>query len=440
MSRVLDPTTVAELAARLAAARPGSDPRAAEVEQRRQPAHVVYGGADRFRADTARRLGAAALAALDAHAATPPALAAAFGVADEKLAAAVHARVRAKLEREPVEDFRLDFEDGYGYRPDDEEDRHADAAARAAAQGLAAGTLPPFLGLRTKPLSPEWAPRALATLDRFVSTLVSASGGLLPGGFVVTLPKVAAPVEVATLAAALDELEAGLGLDVGSIGVELMVETPRAIFTADGRLALPELVEAAAGRCVGAHFGTYDYTAALGISAGHQRMGHPACDFAKHAMQVALAGSGVYLSDGATNVLPLGDDRLAVHAAWRRHAADVRHSLAGGFYQGWDLHPAQLVSRWTALYVFFLEGLDEASARLRNFVEQAARATRVGEVFDDAATGQGLINHFLRAIQCGALDAAEAERRTGLSAGELATRSFTAVLAARLDRDRASPR
>jgi citrate lyase beta subunit len=231
-----------------------------------------------------------------------------------------------------------------------------------------------------------------------------------------------------------------LGLDVGSIGVELMVETPRAIFTADGRLALPELVEAAAGRCVGAHFGTYDYTAALGISAGHQRMGHPACDFAKHAMQVALAGSGVYLSDGATNVLPLGDDRHAVHAAWRRHAADVRHSLAGGFYQGWDLHPAQLVSRWTALYVFFLEGLDEASARLRNFVEQAARATRVGEVFDDAATGQGLINHFLRAIQCGALDAAEAERRTGLSAGELATRSFTAVLAARLDRDRASPR
>ena len=136
------------------------------------------------------------------------------------------------------------------------------------------------------------------------------------------------------------------------------------------------------------------------------------------------------MSDGATNVLPIGD-RATVHAAWRLHASHVRHSLVGGFYQGWDLHPAQLPSRYAAVYAFFLEGLDAASSRLRNFVEKAAQATLVGEVFDDAATGQGLLNYFLRAMNSGAITEEEAVDRSGLTLEELKSRSFAAILRAR---------
>jgi hypothetical protein len=303
--------------------------------------------------------------------------------------------------------------------------------------------LPPFLGIRVKPMTAELAGRSLRTLERFLSILVDA-GGRLPEGFVVTLPKVTLPEQVAATVEVLGRLEERLGLVGGVVPIELMVETPRAIVAADGRLALPALVAAADGRCRGAHFGTYDYTASLGITAAHQRMDHPVCDLAKQMMQIALAGTGVWLSDGATNVLPVAphrgeslddeqraENRRVVHAAWRLHAAHVTHSLVGGFYQGWDLHPAQLISRFAAVYAFFLGGAEAAGGRLRGFIDGAARATLSGDVFDDAATGQGLLNFFLRGTACGALDADEARRLSGLTAGELASRSFLHILDAR---------
>jgi hypothetical protein len=157
---------------------------------------------------------------------------------------------------------------------------------------------------------------------------------------------------------------------------------------------------------------------------------HPSCDFAKQVMQVALAGTGIRLSDGATNIMPIGA-REVVHRAWRLHAEHVRHSLVSGFYQGWDLHPAQLPTRYAAVYAFFLDGLDAASDRLRNFVQRAAQATLVGDVFDDAATGQGLLNYFLRAMNCGAIGEDEALAMSGLTPAELRGRSFVKILAAR---------
>ena len=207
-----------------------------------------------------------------------------------------------------------------------------------------------------------------------------------------------------------------------------MIETPESIFDAEGRVAPPRLVAAARGRCVAAHFGTYDYTASLSITAAHQQMTHAACDFARHVLQVSLAGSGIWLSDGATNVLPVGGDTPSVHRGWKLHYDHVRHSLEHAYYQGWDLHPAQLPTRFAAVYAFFLEGFDAAAARLRNFVDRAARASVVGDVFDDAATGQGLLNYFLRAINCGAVTEQEVADRTGLSVDELRTRSFGAIL------------
>jgi hypothetical protein len=399
-----------EALARLAAAQerlvgryPGSD-------GRRQPVHTVYVGAHEYRAGLERALGEQALAALNAHAPEPDDLAAIFGVP-----AAVHARVVAKLEREPVEDLRLDFEDGYGVRSDAEEDGHAVSTAAA----LAAGPRPMATGIRLKSLSAELGERALRTLELFVGAL----GRPLPGGFVVTLAKITSVDQVAVAVEALEALEAEHGLGAGTLRLELMIETTQCL------PILGELLDAARGRCVAAHFGTYDYTTGCDVAAAHQHMRHPACEHAKQAMKVAYAGTGLWLSDGSTNVLPVGD-APAVRAAWRRHADDVRHSLVGGFYQGWDLHPAQLVSRYAAVYGFYLDGLAAATERLAGFLARATQATVAGEVYDDAATGQALLNFFLRGLACGALTPDEV-RATGLTAAELEGRSFARLLRAR---------
>jgi citrate lyase beta subunit len=407
----------------------------------RQPVHTVYGGAHLFAADTAKKLGGLAQKALDTYAPDASSFAEAIAI-PQPLAGKVYERVRAKLAREPVEDFRIDFEDGYGNRPDDEEDRHAAICAAEVASGMAAGTLPPFLGIRIKPLTGELARRSLRTLDIFLSELVGETSGLLPANFVVTLPKITSKADVETLVDVFEQLEDKLDLDHGALQLEIMVETTQCILDPDGRSMLPRLLSSSGGRMRGAHFGTYDYTAGCDITAAHQKMGHPACDFAKQVMKVAFASTGVMLSDGATNIMPVAphknastDDqkkqnRAAVHAAWRLHADDVRRSLVTGFYQGWDLHPAQLPTRYGAVYAFFLEGLAAASERLKNFVDKAAQATLVGDVFDDAATGQGLLNFFLRGISCGAVTEDEATA-TGLSIDEIRTRSFVKILAAR---------
>src|SRR5207245_5939158 len=111
----------------------------------------------------------------------------------------------------------------------------------------------------------------------------------------------------------------------------------------------------------------------------------------------------------------------------------IFHSLRNGFYQGWDLHPAQLPVRFGACYSFFLASLDIATQRLKAFVDKAAQATLLGDVFDDAATGQGLLNYFLRAANCGALTEEEALRLSGLTHDELVSGSFVKILKNRQD-------
>jgi citrate lyase beta subunit len=417
---------------------------------RRQPVHTVYGGAHLFKSDTPRRLGSLALRALESFAPDADTFARAVGFAGAQqssggaLADAIYERVREKLGREPVEDFRIDFEDGYGNRPDAEEDGHAETAAREVARGLESGTLSPFIGIRIKPFNEELRGRSIRTLDIFVSTLVAEIGGALPPNFVVTLPKITVPEQTAALAQIFELLESQLGLGAGTLRMEMMIETTQSIINHHGLINLPLLLAAARGRCTAAHLGTYDYTASCNITAAHQHMTHPSCDFAKHMMQVSFAGTGVWLSDGATNIMPVAPHRAAegatlipaqedenrrtVHRAWRIHYGHVQHSLVGGFYQGWDLHPAQLPTRYAAVYAFFLESLDAASERLRNFVEKAAKATLVGDVFDDAATGQGLLNYFLRAINCGAITEEEALQRSSLTLAELRSGSFVKIL------------
>jgi hypothetical protein len=465
---------VARAGAELAGRFPGESPR-------RQPVHTVYGGAHVFRADTAPKLGVLALRFLQEYAPNWAVLAKALVLpgsdrwpelpenpsdlkaqlewatsADAeahrtaRMAQTVYSRIVEKLRREPVEDFRIDFEDGYGNRPGEEEDGHATSAAGEVAAGMAGGTTPPYIGIRIKPFTEELRSRSVRTLDIFVTELVSRTGGKLPDNFVVTLPKVTTPEQVAALADLFDRLEAALGLPSGALKLEIMIETPQSIFRPDGGAAPLALASAARGRCVAAHFGTYDYTASLNITAAYQTMTHPACDFAKHVLQVSLAGTGLWLSDGATNVMPIPPHRAAegggltteqaaenrdtVHRAWKLHYDHVWHSLTGAYYQGWDLHPAQLPTRYAAVYAFFLDGLDAASARLKNFVQQAGQATLVGEVFDDAATGQGLLNYFLRAWNCGAITEEEAVEKSGLTVEELRSRSFVRILQGRRKR------
>ena len=411
---------------------------------RRQAVHTVYGGAHLFKSDSTGKLGAVALRALQDFAPDAAALQQVLNTQwTPEFAEKLYHRVVGKLTREPIEDFRLDFEDGYGNRLDSEEDGHAAEGARQVAVGLAAGTLPPFIGIRIKPFNEDLRARSIRTLDIFITTLVRETGGRLPENFVVTLPKVQLAAQVTAAAQLLTLLEKKLGLPHGCIPIEPMIETPQSIVDRHGNCPLLGIVEAAEGRCRSVHFGVYDYTASSGITAAYQAMGHPTCDFARAHMIVSLAGTGVHLSDGATNILPVAPhrgadlseaqisiNRNAVHGAWRMAFEDNLHSLRNGIYQGWDLHPAQFVVRYAAVYSFFLEGLEAASGRLRAFVEKAALASLFGDVFDDAATGQGLLNFFLRGIACGAITEAEA-LETGLSLEEIRSRSFYKILTQR---------
>ena len=205
----------------------------------------------------------------------------------------------------------------------------------------------------------------------------------MPAGFVLTFPKVTAVEQVSALCELLGVLEERLGLGAGALRFEIQIETTQSIVDATGALAIPKFIAAGQGRVSGLHFGTYDYTAACGLSAADQHLAHAACDFARHVMQVSAAGTGVRLSDGSTNVLPVGD-RDAVHDALahplRAGAAVAEH----GFYQGWDLHPAQLVTRYAANYAFYLGNAAADARRLRAYVAKAD-AGRAGRTRDRAS-------------------------------------------------------
>jgi len=406
----------------------------------RQPVHTLYGGANLFRHDSAKALGERALEVFLTYAPDHKVFGQVFGFEDVDFSKKIYVKVIAKLKNEAIEDFRIDFEDGYGNRSNEEEDETAVTAAKEVARGIKEKTLSPFIGIRIKPFTEEMKERGLRTLDIFLTTLIKETSGKLPENFVVMLPKVTIPEQPATLAAFFDLLEDELKMERGSLKMEMMVETTQSIMAIDGTNPLYKFIKASDGRCIAMHFGTYDYTASCSITAKYQEMDHPVCDFAHHMTKVALAHTGIWLSDGATNTMPIGphrrenltkeqleENRTVVHRAWRKGYDHIRHSLWNGFYQGWDLNPAQFPMRYAAVFAFFLESYDDAVERLKTFVEKAARATLIGDVFDDAATGQGLLNYFLRALNSGAITEQEV-LATGLTLDEIRGRSFKKIL------------
>jgi len=369
----------------------------------RQPVHTVYVPADRYRSTVCRAWGDAALATLDEHNSIFAAL------VDEQGADAVdlESRVRSKLVSEPVEDLRVDFEDGYGARSDEVEDGHASSAARDLATSIREGRAAPFFGIRMKCLEAPTRRRGLRTLAIVVGELVAAQAPL--DGFVTTLPKATSVDQVTAMVHICEQLEQTFNLDVGTLRFEIQVETPQAILGPDGTAVVARMVHAADGRCTALHYGTYDYSAFCGIAAEYQSMAHPVADYAKLVMQAAAAGTGVRLSDGSTNILPVGDDE-AVRDAWRLHLGLVRRSLERGYYQGWDMHPAQLPTRYAATFGFYRNGLPRASGRLRNYLDHTGSG-----VLDEPATARALADFLLRAANCGATNAAELHELTGLS-------------------------
>jgi hypothetical protein len=406
------------------------------VELGRRPVHVLYGGAHLFQPRSLGRIREIARAALDTYAPDGTTFAWALGLSLAPDAATqLRNRVVEKLEREPVEDYRVDFEDGYGVRPDAEEDGHADAVGAALAEANREKALPPFIGIRIKSFtSASSTGRALRTLERVFQ---AAAPGGCPPGFAVTLPKVSVPEQVNLLVHALSAVEARAGWPDGAVALELMVEKPQALVAQDGMFGVPRLLAAAGQRCRSLHLGPYDLSASLGITGARTTLAHPALDLARRLLVLSTSGTAVSVSDGPTTVLPVAphrgdtltrdqqaENRRAVHAGWRRTAEDVKRALEDGVFQGWDLHPAQLPARFGALFAFFQAELEPAGARLRAFLERAAQANRLGVMFDDAATAQVLLNTFRRALACAAVTPAEVEHATALSVQQLVQMRF----------------
>lgn len=416
MSRVAAPTprlSAADVAAVNALAAPADVALAAAYpgeRSDRQPVHTVYMPADRVTPDVVEHWGSAARSALDAHADSAAGLAEATG-RSRPAVEEVWPLILAKLAREPIEDLRIDLEDGYGARADDEEDRDVVAAVRALTAAAAAGSAPPYWGIRFKCFEAATRERGLRSLDLAIGA--ACERGPLPEGFMVTLPKVTSVDQVRAMVEACRRLEYGHRLPAGRLRFEIQIETPQAILGPDGSATVARLVHVSDRRCAGLHFGTYDYTAALGVSARNQAMDHPTAEHAKQVMAVAAAGTGVRLSDGSTNVLPVGE-RPAVHAAWHLHARLVRRSLELGYYQGWDLHPAQLPTRYLSTYLFFRDGLAATGARLRRYLRGGG-----GEVLDEPATARALAGFLRRGVQCGAVEPDEAEALTGVGLAAL---------------------
>lgn len=380
----------------------------------RQPIHTLYGGAHLYRFDATLKLGGIALRAFDEAASSSEALRMLAPWLENVPAATLekaYARTRTKLTEEPIEDQRIDFEDGFGPRSDAEEDAEAVRTAKELARAAAEGFLPPFVGIRVRNFGAASVARAKRTLDLFCGALASTADTPLLPSLLVTLPKVSNVSEVHAFVESIRHANSLFPSGPPAFRLELMVETPSALLDETGCCPLPSFIDALGEQGFALHLGAYDLTSELGVPAPAQALDHPYCAQARFAMQCAAAGR-IHVVDGATTLLPLrqpgggdSDGMEGVRRGWALHGVNIRGALENGIYQGWDLHPAQLGIRYVAVYTYFLEAREAMAARLRRFIDNAAKASRVGAAFDDAATGLALLGFFRRGFLCRAFDA-----------------------------------
>lgn len=409
----------------------------------RQPVHTVYVPAHLMTGEKrdpqiARTWGDAARAALESYGSATD-LALELGVPEQD-AATVGALTVAKLQREPIEDLRIDFEDGFTQRGVPAADRDADEDARAAeaadiladwldtdADGDRPRYAPAFAGIRFKSFDP-------AVRDRGLRTLVIVLGGLARRGVLkkvladdpralrLTLPKVQHHSQVETFVEILEQLEETFGVPESTrIPFEVQVETPQAIVGTRGEAEPARILAAGQGRILSLHYGTYDYSASLGVDAAEQSMEHPVADHAKDVLQVATTAVGVELSDGSTNRIPVGSPEQILDG-WRIHHRLVTRHLRRAVRQGWDLHAHQLVTRHLATIAYFRASWEVSAERLRDYV--AGDETRW---MDEPATAKAMSGYLLRAHACGAVTDEELAT-TGVSPEALHTLQVTGRL------------
>ena len=407
----------------------------------RQPIHTLYGGAQLFNAGTMRKMNELALNSFTQNVKNGSHLSEIFGWTEEgNQNNEIFNKVYEKLKREAVEDFRIDFEDGLGIVSESEEVDIAEFTAKEYHKSIKDNISSPFFGIRIKSFSEETKYRAVKTLNVFLNTFIRLHDGIIPENFVITLPKVTSADQVSVFAATLERIEKHFNLSERTLKFEIMVETPQAVFDQQGNVNLLNLINSSDKRCISVHIGLYDMTSYLNISPVYQSYEKPLCDFIRSIMKFTLSGTGINISDGATIIIPavlhkgstlskeqIHENRKSVFGAWKIIHDNVFHSLKNGIYQGWDLHPAQIPARYATVYKFFLEGYKEVSRRLLNFIDKAAKATLTGVVFDDAATGQGMLNFLLRAYRCGAIDETDVNN-AGLTINQLKSKSFLKIV------------
>jgi citrate lyase beta subunit len=376
-----------------------------KITYQRQPIHTVYGGANRFTQKTFSKLQKLSLDYFHKYFSSPVVLSSLFDIPSD-LAEIIYNRAQMKLEKQAIEDFRIDFEDGLGIYPDMEEDYYATNAANALFQTVQNKTIPPFVGIRIKSLSQTSRFRAVHTLDLFLSKYLSLTDSL-PSNFVITLPKVTSLSQVEVLVQILEELENNHIIPDGSLKIDLMVETPQ-ILVGKGGLILPQIIEACKGRLVSLAYGAYDFTSLMGVVASEQSLHHSYSTTVRHIMKIASSSYNIRLSDGATNLIPIDkkenklSDQLIADII-KLNFNNVTKSLEEGFYQSWDLHPSQIPIRYIANYTFFLTNLPIHIIRMNEFLDSLARVSQTGGLVDDKATAEGLYNYFKHGLSIGAL-------------------------------------
>lgn len=428
MEKIFTDSFINEIFEKLSA----SEPKKAKKQLPPQPIHTFYGGAHLFRFNTAKKMGELALRGLTSYAKNGDELLRVFaadtGVLpasdtrsqhEKALFAKIHSRLVSKLQTEPVEDYRVDFEDGYGVRSNEEEDDEAVRVAKETAKALEENQLPELFGLRIKALNKTYLKRSLRTLEIYISSLLENSNGRMPRYFIVTAPKIESPVEAKILNRALTEIEQKFNLPANSVYADLMIESPSAVISG-GKLNIGNIIDAAGERCLAINIGIYDFTSMLGVAAQSQEYKHPFAGLLRLLLKMEIVQKRIYLSDGATHILPVeiygkekdsahpndalrSANRDAIHKAWRLAYNNNLHSLYYGIYQGWDLHPYQLIPRYVALYKYFLNDLSNSIERMKNFLGSDTNQSLTSHFFDDAASALGLYNYFVKAASCGAI-------------------------------------
>ncbi len=350
-----------------------------------RPFHVLYGGAQRFKAGTFAKMRGMALDFLLRHE-----NAGFLFETDSEVAKPTLARARKKLSQQAIEDFRVDFEDGFGAIDAQTTKQEATRVGAVLAAECSARLVSPWIGLRIPPIDVNDV--TLVVLDAFFAAYDSEWPRDHHGRFAVTHPKVTSAQQLRLLAEALTAIESKRGWPAATLAIEAMYEVPT---------DTSEWNAACDGRLRSIHFGAYDYLSALGVPPEDQCLVHPLATRAQCHLVERFHSTNISISDGATLAMPLGSAREIADAAATQRM-QIRNALTLGIQQGWDLHPHQVTVRACVWIEFFLKGEHKNAQRLQAFLQESGRVSRVGSQFDDSASARALVRFFERGHAFGA--------------------------------------